>query len=173
MNDYFNVSDYVLHWWKGDAGRYYRFIGLEVSQANKLFKFGLYLGGLAAFFELYKFESVLRNLKESYYTFAYSLRLFRGLTSFINIGIRLFLMPVYFAIAGLDDSQKMTLPELWKYMFKYHFESADIDAHQYANRKSTYRMLCFMQNHPPTDRQIKLTVLCSFSILAIFELLTG
>ncbi len=133
--DLFQSKDYLIHWWSGDLEEYYKYMWLEVSQANKVFKIGLYCIGLAAVFDIVKYRDVISNARGTYCKITFGYKVMRKLLSFIDICARLAFIPAYYITSINDKSPRLSLAELWQFIITYHFYESVNEARTATSRK--------------------------------------
>lgn len=167
------VNDYIFHWWNGDASKYYLFMWLEIPQANKLFKVGLYIAGLAALFDLIKFKEVVCRARDAYCAVTYTFKFAKFLFNIYDIIIRLLFIPAYYLIAKFDDSKPLPLPLLFKKVIDHHVTSAVDEARWRTSRKWISRFLSWMERHSPSNQEIRATIYVFFVILSALEIMTS
>lgn len=164
---------YVIHWWSGDANNYYKLMWFEISQANKIFKIGLYAIGLTALFDLIKFKELITNTRNAYCSVTFTFRYARRLFNIYSIIIRLLFIPAYYITSKFDGSKPLPLRQLIKEIFDYHVSKSVDEARWITSKKWINRFLLWMERNPPTDRELRVTVYVLFVILSALEILTS
>ena len=171
--DKLHIIDYMTHWWNGDVSKFYQFIWLEVPQANKVFKIGLYSIGLTALFDLISFQEVVCNVRGVYCAVTFTFKVVRSTLNLFNIFVKLMLIPAYYVMSLFDKSQRVPFKELVKIIATSHISTILNDARNVTSRKWINRLLLWMEQNPPSDRQIRVTVYSLFVVLAALEIITS
>ena len=161
------MEEYLLRWWNGELAQFYQPLGLEIAQLNKLFKIAQYMVGLMAIFEVILFAKLMERAKIIFYTYIFYLKLASLVCNIHNLLLRL-IVGIALVILG-----KKGVMAFLKSVFVEHYLSAADEANQDASSSLLVLFFNWLERHPISEKNIKIS---AFSFLVIFsfgELLTS
>jgi hypothetical protein len=155
------MQEYFIHWWNGDLASNYHPFSFTIAQINKIFKIGLYVTALLTIFDLFAFTAVMGTLGKVSYVSICSYRFVLILFNILNLILR-FILGVLLVILG-----KRILKLVFKSTFQDYFENTKSAADDHAKSHLIVQVFDWLEQHPVSERGIKII---NFILLLIFSL---
>lgn len=160
------MEAFLSHWWAGDAAQHYHLFGLTLGQANKLAKVGLYLSGMLVLFDLVAFSQVMGHLRVATFFAVWSYRCLQVIINLPSLLVRIILAILSALLGKIPWRTVLAVPDS-------HFATAIRTATAAARSFPLVRALSWLEEHPVSNRAIKIANFCLFVVFAGVELFTS
>ena len=161
-----SMSEFLSHWWAGDAAQYYQLFGLTLGQVNKIAKIGLYLSGTLVLFDLVAFSQVIGRLRVVTFFAVWAYRCLQSLLNVPSMVLRIVFALLSALLGKISWRTVLAVPASH---FSVAVQTSAADARSFA----LVRALSWLEDHPISDRAIKIANFCFVLVFAFVELFTS